>query len=256
MKEKGEWIETLQRGEIYTSVGYKKENVGRTQSTPLPLPLQAGTRRLIFREPSSWWGPSALAWCKLRWGLKMMNMWNEWTRRCRLNPKYILLHCIVKLLCSAAFTSSLLPLGFANAWHHMNASCSLEPNKSYLLTADAHLNAYIASSPESTELFPGLPCFVLESGWSFYLYSHWLSALSLFHHPFLSFPFYSPFSFLQLPHTATVQVCVHGSEALCWVSTRSDERMNVCRFCCVSSKLCWTTHDTVLWQSHHSSFDL
>lgn len=130
----------------------------------------------------------------------------------------------MKLLCSAAFTSSLLPLGFANACHHMNASCSLEPNKSYPLTMHAHLNAYIASSTESTELFPGLPCFVLESGWSFYLYSHWLSALSLFHHPFLSF--HSPFSFLQLPHTATIQVCVHGSEALYRVSTRSDERMS------------------------------
>ena len=40
---------------LHGSVGYKKEivSVGRTQSTPLPLALQAGTRRLIFRVPSS-----------------------------------------------------------------------------------------------------------------------------------------------------------------------------------------------------------
>jgi len=227
--------------------------VGRTQSTPLPLPLQAGTRRLIFREPSSWWGPSDLVWCKLRWGLKMMNMWNEWTRRCRLNPKYKLLHCIVKLLCSAAFTSSLLPLGFANAWHHMNASCSLEPNKSYLLTMHAHLNAYIASSTESTELFPGLPCFLLELGWSFFCIAtdcqpSPYSTIHFSHFHFIHhFPSFN--SLTQQQYKFVYMVVKHYVES-------QQEVMNVCRFCCVSSKPCWTTHDTVLWQSHHSSFDL
>ena len=44
MEDKGEWIETLQRGEIYTSVGYKKEivSVGHTQSTPFLFPYRLG----------------------------------------------------------------------------------------------------------------------------------------------------------------------------------------------------------------------
>ena len=156
----------------------------------------------------------------------------------------------MKLLCSAAFTSSLLPLGFADAWHHVNASCSLEPNKSYPLTTHAHLNAYIASSPESTELFPGLPCFVLELGiciatdcqpspYSTIHFSHFH-----FIHLFPSFN-----SLTQQQYKFVYMVVKHYVES-------QQEVMNVCRFCCVSSKPCWTTHDTVLWQSHHSYFDL
>ena len=32
--------------------------------------LQAGTMRLIFRRPFSWWGLSVLAWSRLRWAEK------------------------------------------------------------------------------------------------------------------------------------------------------------------------------------------
>ena len=91
----------------------------------------------------------------------------------------------------------------------------------------AHLNAYIASSTESTELFPGLPCFLLELGWSFFCIATDCqpSPYSTIHfshfHLIHLFPSFN--SLTQQQYKFVYMVLKHYVES-------QQEVMNVCRF--------------------------